>query len=327
MKPIKPYLLKLSGFLTLIIVLQSCKDDKPGSWKNDEIKAGKREDFHKMTDQVFIDLKKNDLPHLKLMMSKELIDDHGTEHSVELMSNHLTDNKFSLLDEYYIINKHKDAETITLSGAGIEIKYPGVTRETYIAFYIPKTVDNKYLITTIYGKYNYGWKLSYLDLSPYTVNGKTAPELFKLAKEQYDKKYLIDAMNTMNLANSCVKPASVWQYPDESGIKDFYLKVLNESNGKYKFPFTINSLPTRPMILRVYTKDTDEGTFPVIYYMTHISIIDTNDVKGENVQIKKALSKLLPGIDKYNKYVFYEAFNKFPRDYESVDRFNMVDKH
>ncbi|HAL81375.1 MAG TPA: hypothetical protein DCO83_03375 [Mucilaginibacter sp.] len=328
MKPVQPYTLKLSGyFLLLIFALQSCKE-KPGTWKNDQISSGKRNDFHELSKQAFFDLKANNLLHLKILMSKELIDNPGTERMVELISNRLTDNKYDVLDEYYIINKYKDADTIKLSGAGVNshtIRYPGVTRKTYIAFYVPAAGNNKYMITAIFGKYSYGWKLSSLDLGPYTVNGKTAPELYNLAKEEYDKRYLIDAQTTLSLAATCLKPTAVWAYTNESDISDFYGKVTAEANEKYKFPYTLN-IPGRPMLLRIYNKNTDEGSFPVIYYMTHVSIADTNEVKKENMEIKKALSKLLPGIDKYNKYVYYEAFNKFPRSYESVDRFDMIDK-
>jgi len=62
----------------------------------------------------------------------------------------------------------------------------------YLSFFIPRTGDNKYMISVIYAKYDYGWKISKLDLAPYTINGKTAPELYNLAKEKSGKNYLID---------------------------------------------------------------------------------------------------------------------------------------
>jgi len=90
---------------------------------------------------------------------------------------------------------------------------------------------------------------------------------------------------------------------------------------------TLSELPARPMVLSMYTKTTDAGTYPLIMYMTHLNISDTNAVKAENMQVKKALAKTMPGIDKDIKYVYYEAFNKYPRSDESVERFEMVDAH
>jgi hypothetical protein len=329
MKPITAYQLKLSGILLLLFVLQGCVE-KTGLWKNDQIQAGKRDDFHALNDQAVKDLKANDPKHLGLLMSRELIENRSTNRTIELIGNRLTDYKYQLLDEYYVVNKYKDDDTIKSTGTGLNsysLYYPSAAREMYFAFFIPTTGENKYLITAIYAKYSYGWKLSSLDLAPYTINGKTAPELLKLAKEQYEKKYLIDAENTMTLATTCLRPTSIWQYPDESEISDFYGKVMEEANKKYKFPFSLTVLPLQPKILNVYNKTTNEGTFPIIYYMTHISLKDTNAVKAENALIKKELSRMLPGIDKYGKYVFYDAFNKWPSGTETVDHFDMIDRH
>ena len=328
MKPINTYLIKLTGLLLLVIVLQGCME-QPGTWKNDQIKAGKRDDFHELNGQVFKAIKVNDLVAAKLFMSKEMIDNTYTRRSVELVSNGLNDNKYSLLDEYYVVNKWLDNDTINAKSSGInsyDLYYPGTTREMYIAFYVSANSINRFIISTVYAKYNYGWKLSDLDIAPYTINGKTAPELYKLAKEEYNKKYLIAAVNNAALALTCVKPISIWQYPDEGEISDFNSKIINEANQKYKFPFTLNQLPAKPMILKVYNQKSDNGYFPMIYYMTHININDTTAVKLENTQVKKILYKEMPGIEKDTKYVFYEAFNKFPNSSESVDRFDMVDK-
>jgi hypothetical protein len=327
-KPANIYFLKLSGFFLLFFALQSCTA-KSGSWKNEQIKAGKRKDLHQLSDQVFTALKANDLGQVKLFMSKELIENTYTPRQVELISNSLSVNKYNLLDEYYAVNKYIDADTIKAAGICInsyDLYYPGTAREMYIAFFIPATGNNKFIISTIYAKYNYGWKLSDLDLAPFTINGKTAPELFKLAKEEYSKKYLIDAVNTMALATSCASPTSVWHYPDEGDIREFYSKVLNEANEKYKFPFVLSGVSTRPMIIKVYNETSNDGWYPMVYYMTHISLKDTNAIKMENIEVKKEIGKMMPGIDKDNKYVFYDAFNERPTGKKAVDHFDMVDK-
>jgi hypothetical protein len=313
--------------LLLFFALQSCKDN-PGVWKNDQIKAGKREDFRLLSEQVFTDLKANNLKGLKFSMSKELIDNTGIERTVEIVSNYLHDSKYSLLDEYYVVNKWIDADTIQAGGRGINsygLTYPGTAKEMYIAFYVPNTGNNKYLISTIYAKYNYGWKLNDLDVSPYTINGKTAPELYKLAKDQYDKKYLINAINNMALATTCLKPSTIWAYPDENDMSAFYGKLITEGNDNYKFPFVMSQVPTKPMIIRVYNQTNDNGSFPMVYYMSRISLKDTNAIKRENLQIKKVIGGLMPGIDKDNKYVFYDAFNKKPNGANTVEHFDMVD--
>ena len=80
------------------------------------------------------------------------------------------------------------------------------------------------------------------------------------------------------------------------------------------------------MVISISMQRNDTWTAPEIWYMTHISIKDTNEVKKENLQIRQQLSKMLPGIDHDNKYVIYDAFNEFPTAAKSVDRFEMTDK-
>ena len=80
------------------------------------------------------------------------------------------------------------------------------------------------------------------------------------------------------------------------------------------------------MILRVYNATTDEGTAPVIYYMTHFPLTDTTDVKKENMQMRSVVSKIMPGLEENNKQILYSAFNKQPSGYETVDHFDMTQK-
>ena len=329
MNPIKSYLLYFASFLLLVIIFQSCSD-QAGTWKNEQIKAGKREDFHELNEQAFKGLKANDPKQLGALLSKELIDqERSTNRTIELISNQINDNKYKLLDEYYVVNSYIDADTIKTTSKDVNsynLEYPGTTREMYIAFFIPVSGENKYLVSLIYCKYNYGWKISQLNESPYTINGKTAPELFKLAKEQYNKKYLIDAVNTLALASTCTAPSAIWHYPCEDDISDFYKKIINEANTRYKFPFTLNQVPTKPQILRIYNQTIPEGTYPMVYYLSHIKLTDTTAIKNENAQIKKVIGVVMPGIDKDKKYVLYSAFNERPGGGRTVEHYDMNDK-
>ncbi len=330
MKPLNTYLPKLSFVFLLFLALQSCKPHEPGTWKNDQIDAGQRKDFHALAEQAFIPLKANDIKAAKLLMSKDMIDDGvNTEKMVEHVSNRLADNKYSLMDEYYVVAKNsKDTITIDNAGAGAyKLKLPPLAREMYIAFYIPKNAANQYMITMLYAKYSYGWKLSTLDVEAFTVGGKTGPELFELAKKEFDKKYLVSAVINMTSAYACMRPSVIWKYKDEDAVNNFYNQVVNAANTTLLFPHTFTSLPMRPQLQSITNEDTDEGSFPLIRYMTHVELADTNAVKKERVQVTKELIKLFPGLDKDTKYIYYEAFNKFPRSNESVDRFKMVDKY
>ncbi|MDB5152567.1 MAG: hypothetical protein JWR54_1318 [Mucilaginibacter sp.] len=326
---LNPLLIKLFGLLSIFSVLKSCNSFEPGTWKNEKIEAGKREDFHALNNQMLEGLKANSPMLMAGVMSKELIEDNSRLRLIELCSNRLKEGTYSLLDEYYIVHKERGKKSIETNISGINnytLNYNADTREMYMAFFIPKSIPNKYMISAIYCKYDYGWKLSHLELNPYTLNGKTAPELFDMAKEMYDKKYLLDALSSVELARVCANPYEGWKYPDETEMNSFYSKVINEINTKYRYPFTLKQVPTHPRIFSISTQTTPDGVFPLVYYMSSIKLKDTTALRKENEIIKKVIGKVIPGIDKDKKYVFYDAYNEWPRSDKSVDRYDMPDK-
>lgn len=325
----KSLLIKLFSLLSIISVLQSCSPHEPGTWKNDKIENGQREDFHTLNNRLLEGLKANSPRQVEGVMSEVFIEDVNRLRLIELCSNRLKEDTYILLDEYYIVHKDHGSKTIETKDRNINnyfVRYGADTREMYMAFFIPKSIPNKYMISAVYCKFNYGWKLTRLEVSPYTYNGKTAPELFEEAKNKYDKKYLLDALNDIQLAQACANPYDGWHYQDESGWGDLHAKVIEEINKKYVYPLTLTQVPTHPRIFSVDTKITPEGVFPLVYYKSAIKLSDEAGLKKENDNIEKVIGKLIPGIDQNKKYVYYDAFNEWPRSDRSVDRVDFIDK-
>jgi hypothetical protein len=321
--------IKPALFYALVLTVFACNGPTvPGAFKNDKISSGKRDDFHQLNAQVLKILKADDLKALKAFLSKDLLA-ANLDRDVEHIGNRLTDNEYDLLDEYYVVNKYKDSDSVASQGGDVKrygLRHKYVTKEMYFAYFAPKKPANKYMISLVYGKFDYGWKLVDMDVELYTVNGKTAPELYALAKDQYDKKEFQAALINISLAQTCWKPGAYWQYPDEVDAGNFYLKVRLQVDIKYHYPIVLRELATGPMILKVYTKnaDNDDGTYPLIYYMTHFDLKNTAEVNKENLQIRKVVAELMPGLTDGNKYIYYSAFNKQPTGYETVEHFDMV---
>ncbi len=319
---------KIAIVCAFLFIFQSCKP-LPGSWKNEKISSGKRDDFHKLNTEILTRFKANDLKGLAAFFSKEM-NAGRNDRQVELISNRLNDNAYELLDEFYVVHKYKDTDTVSITSGEInryKLLCPYTTPEMYCAFFVPKKSDNKYMVSLVYGKFNWGWKITKLELAPYTINGKTAPELYALARQQHDKKQWQAALYNLTLAVTCFKPCSYWLYPDETDAEKLYTIIHQEVNETYSYPLVLKQLATGPMILRVYSKKADEGgTYPLIYYMTHFDLKDTIEVKKENLQIRNVISKIMPGLGANNKYIFYAAFNKQPTGYTTVDHFDMTDK-
>jgi len=321
--------IKLYSFLLIVVALQSCLNNKPGIWKNDEISSGKRSNFDDLNKQLFAGLKVGDNKQLGFIESQELLADNYMNRQVDLISNSLKTENYKLLDEYYIVNKYKNFDTINAVPKGTnahKLIYSGTTHEMYIAFFVNEAAKDKWMITVTYSKYNYGWKLSDLDFAMYTINGKTAPELFEQAKESYAKNYLVEATNTMQLAGTLLRPSQAWVYNNEKDISEFYAKLVSEANAKYKFPMVLEQVPTHPHIFRVFTTEFNKCYYPQIDYLSSIKLDDTVALKNENEQVKKEISKIFPGVDKGKDYVLYSIFNEMPSSTKSVDRFNINDK-
>lgn len=333
MKIFDPYLSKQLCFLLIFAAFSSCKPDGPaGTWKNGVIEPDTREELHQLNDQLFDLLKANKVQELKSMMSKELLEGEPINRTVELISLGSKAGSYSILDEYYLKGKAQEPGSLIINAAAkgddaYTLKYnQSTTQENYIAFLIPKNDADKWLITAIYGKYNYGWKLNKLDFGQYTLNGKSATELYKQAKEKYNKGYLIDAVNDMAGAVKCFRPSTQWQYVKEDEMNQFYFKAVKLFNSKYPFPFTLSQVSTKPKIFRILTEKLQEGTFPMIYYLSSINPRDTVALKKENAAVKKVIGKVLPGIDKGKKYILYAAFSGLPSSKKKVQQFEMKDK-
>jgi hypothetical protein len=318
--------------LITVAVFQSChKPAKPGTYQNDQIAADQRKNFHDLNDQMMQGLKANKPADLESIMSKDMLDDHGRFRQIELISNRLKEGDYSMLDEFYIVHKPTDTgeQKLNVTNKGLNnytYTYENNGPEQYIVFFTPKSIPNQYLVTAEFCKLNYGWKLIKLDLGQYTINGKTAPELFKLAQDRYDNKCLAMSTAIAEQAGKCINPSGTWQYPDVKAMDDFSAKAIEETNRKYQFPYTVAQVNTQPWIFRIFSKKTPQGYFPEIYYISHLKLADTVALKNENANVQKVIAKVIPGIDKDNQFIYYSAFKNMPDGSGTFDHFDMIQK-
>lgn len=327
MKTLNPF--KVICCLLIPVILQSCSNEI-GAWKNEQIKQSNRDELHTLNAQVFKYLKANDTKSLGAYISKELLDDNYTNRLAELAANKLKLDSFVNFNEYYVVNKYTGADTINSPKQGVNsfrLVYPGMAEEMYIAMFLPKDSKtlNQSMITAVYAHYSYGWKLGKLDIGTYTFNGKTAPELYEQAKQEYKSGYLFCAANTMTLATTCSRPNDIWQYLAEDELYEFSKTVTNEANAKYHYPIMLDGVSTKPRIIRVYFTTNDEGSYPTIGYQTHINLKNIDAIKKENEEIRKNIGNIIPGIDKTNKVILYTAYNEMPVSTRVVPHYDMKD--
>nr|WP_067059706.1 hypothetical protein [Mucilaginibacter sp. L294] len=327
MKNLSPF--KLICCLLIPVILQSCSNEI-GAWKNDQIKQSNRDELHELNKQVFKYLKANDDKSLGAYLSKELLDDNYAKGTLESIGLQLNKDSFVVFNDYYVVNKYVGADTINTKDLGVNsfrLVYPGTAEEMYISMFVPKNAatPNKSMITTVYAHYSYGWKLSSITAGIYTINGKTAPQLYEKARKEYDENYLFAAANTMSLATSCSRPNDIWQYMSETEIYDFSKTVTNAANTKFHFPMVLNQVSSKPRIIRMYNNTSNEGTYPIICYITKINLKDIAALNRENYEMKKIIGTIMPGIDKSTKFLYYAAYNEMPASNKVVPHYDIKD--
>jgi len=310
----------LLAMSALIMVLQGCTPPAPGFYKDGLIPQDKRNDFHDLNKQLFKAILSGHEKEVDLMLSAELL---ASNYNADKIAYWLKSAKYNMLHEYYIVHKHNSGQYFK-ADKGYHLNYISVAREMYIAFFLPEGGDDQYMISVAYSKYDYGWRVTSVDLEQYTINGKTALQLYQQAKADYEKGYYIDAVNTMELATKCIKPSPYWQYSNESAMSNFYVKAIETTNNRYHFPMVVNTMPTAPQIIRIINQNIPEGTYPAVYYQSNINLKDTTALKKENIVLSKAIERFIPGITKNKKYILYSAFNELPTPAKYVKSYDVT---
>jgi hypothetical protein len=316
-----------------IILFQSCKLGTTGTTMNENISAHLKAEIKELDKKVLKAIVENNVEDLKSFMSSKLLEKSGNEIEklIEKVSGIIESNEYEIIDQYFVQNSTSGLGNTVMSGIdGIDdyvIQYQALNDEMFISLILPENGNDEFLITNIYGKYPEGWKLNILQFGQYTVNSKTAPQLFQQAKIEYEKGYLVDAANNMFLSSRVVNPANkFWKYQKEDEFREFYDKVLKEVNEKHNFPMTISEVKSKPQILTISPFGMNEGYFPMIEYLTKIDLKDTIQTRIENDGIHKKIGKIFKGIDKDKKYIFYKAFSGMPDGKTKVPTYGFVKK-
>ena len=313
--------------------LQSCKLGTSNFVSNEKIDTQIRNEIKSLDKIVVESFFENNPKFIKGIMSDMLLKKDGDKiDDIIHKANNLVDNKeYRILDQYYVKNTSKGLSNTVMSGLNDQkdyiIHYKAENKEMFVSLIVIKNGLDEFLITNIYGKYNDGWKLNIIYIGEYTLNGMTAIELYKKAKKQYEKGYIVDAVNNMLLSSQVSKPANeYWQYQNEHEMKKFYDKVINDAKNKYHFPITLTKIDTKPELLNISPQGMNEGFFPMINYLTKIDLKDTIRTRIENDKIHNLIGTIFKGIDIDKKYIFYKAWNEIPNGKNIKPNYGFVKK-
>ena len=309
--------LRYSLVITLIF-LMGCESVpvKTGVWNVKDVATDKAEKLRQLNTDLFKAIKR-DRDEAELLFSKEFLQQKNIKVQFDYVNKLRSEDEYVLLKDYYIVNKGISEDDLTPID-NPDINYPPLAKEMYIAFFIPKNKQNKLTLTVVYGKYDIGWKANQIALGYYTQQGKTATELYEIAKQSYADGYLVNAINNITMALNCVSPSKYWKASNGKEIKEFAERVIDEANSKINYPIVLDNIKSRPAIFSISSNSKEEGVTQYIYYLTSLQLTDSAALKKENEQVKQQLPTIFPGIEKGKKTMFYSAMNQKPIAGESI---------
>lgn len=311
--------------LTFLVGCESAAVN-PGVWKDKEIPADKAEQLRQLNTDLFKAIKR-DRDEAELLFSKEFLQHKNIKVQFDYVNKLRSEDEYDLLKDYYIVNKGaNDDDDILKAIEHPEIDYQALAKEMYLAFFVPKQKQNKVMITLVYAKYDIGWKVNQIAIGYYTQQGKTATELFEIAKNDYAQGHLVNAINNIMLATNCLSGSAYLKAANGDEIKSFAKTIIDEANSKIKYPLVLNNIKSKPAIFTISSNATEEGFTQYVYYLTKLKITDTAGLKQENEQIKLQLPSAFPGINKGKKTMFYSAMNQKPIVGKSVDHMDFEEK-
>ncbi len=327
-------MIKKTLFLILgIIALQACNLHSSGTYMNDAIDKDKRAEIKLLDEQLLNAFADTNVKAVKALMSDILREktDSILPRLVKNIGPALRSADYSLLDEFNVFNSKANVTNTLRSGKGVKtytIRYLALNEEMYVSLLRSSKSDGELLVSIIYGNYGGKWKINILQFGEYSLFTKTAPEHYAVAKTCYEKGNLIDAVNHIDLVKRCLKPANEYfEYANEKEMMTFCDKVMKEVNTKYPLPMVLENIQSKPKLFRIFPLTSAEGFYPMVYYLSKITLKDTVALKAEYEKIKPEVERIFKGIEADKKFVFYRAFNEMPGADKVVDHYGFIDKH
>ncbi|PJJ79335.1 hypothetical protein [Mucilaginibacter auburnensis] len=319
--------IKITSFILisfLLFTINGCeKPAEEGIYKDKAIPTEKASMLHNLNNNLFKAIK-TDRDDAELLCSTDFLKQKNIKVQFDYINKLRNEDEYVLLKDYYIVNGG-DERSGLIAIDHPEVKYVPLAKEMYMAFFVPKHKQNKLMLTVVYGKFEIGWKANEISLAYYTQRGKTSTELLDLAKEEYSKGYLVNAINNIMMAANATS-SKYLKNPHAEEISTFSQKVIDEANAKISYPLTLSEVSTKPKIISISSNAKEDEFLQYIYYITNLKIADTGGLKRENNEIKKALPKIFPGIDKGEKTILYSAMSQKPVVGEAIPHFDVTEK-
>lgn len=313
------------------LVIQGCNLKASRTLKDSSIDPEITKEIKALNDKLFKALSEMDTATVQSMLADSLRRSGSGKinEMVGMVNGFLKSREYTIRDEYYTIGSANAQIQMPSGGNGdmsYLMRYHAMNAETYATLILPEARGVRMIAFLVYGKYNDQWKINILRFGQYDCLGIPAPELYRKARECYDKSYLLDAVMYMSLVNECLQPLEGnIEYNLTPEIKQFGKKIFTEIEAKYNMPYTFETIKGKPQLLRIlpWIKDNEYGM--EVDYLSNIDLNDTVALKAENIVVREAAADLFTGFDKDKHYILYRAVNELPNGNQPPPYFEMRD--
>lgn len=291
--------------------------------KDDEIPKQDKVEIAQMDEQLFTAFKTGDASLIKdIITEKHMRDYDDSKIIIEDYFKNLEGIPTYTNSLNYIIKSdksvNKKAELEKLGNDDYYVRLPYVKEETYVSINNIKVEKSVRTMTVLYVKENNSWKVDYLEISGYTLNGHPARYYYELAKKEDNTSFesftYIDMAG--NLSNS---ELLISRY--KKNILEAEEKIFD--NLDVKFPKKI-SYKGKEYILNDYSQkyDDNHGIIIMLSYDTNYSLNEKEKIQEEAKELTNAFLNEYSEILKVSTYYLVIIENKPLREsngYESAD--------
>ena len=307
--------------------LLSCHSTATKTWKNDKIDKVTRAQIQMLNGRLMGALLKKDPAGVTALFSPVLLQKaEGLDSFLREAFNAVKSTGYTVLDEYYVHSAGLGA-SVVLPANDYTLQFQAVNPDSYVALLLTNNVNVEVLLTIIYGKYENEWKINVCRLGQYALLKKNSYDYYLQARKYYEDGHLADAINNVDAALFCAKPAEQFiSFSHSQEMESFSKRIKAEAERKFTFPIPLDMVKTNPKILQVTAHLSDEGFFPVVVYQSDISLKDTVMLKKENELMRKEIGHLFEGIDKNNKIIIYRAVNEYTVGERPANMYVFIDR-
>lgn len=234
---------------------------------------------------------------------------------------------YDVVGEFYALNinmgdnvVYNNRLTSTLHNYEYQLTFPTVGEYGYL--YLMELKDkafnnNSMLLSVILTKQSDEWQIYRMSISPLSIQGKIAPELFDVAKKRLKDSAFVEAYLYAGVGTQLLQPLLIGNSFEFVYVKD-YMTIFSDATAALKKdnnpPFIIEYVSTKPILQGLTAVANAQGILcSMVTYKS--SLTDSMAIERENLKVNREITKLFPGIDNFSDSVIYVTLDKAGKEY------------